>query len=301
MSPVAARLRLFEFERQLIEQFGLSEVDDAFYDAHARPELEQPESKPRQGHKTSEKIAECRTTKIVLWCPCCKTYYTVQAVCRDRLCPYCAKHRALRWSHRYKNIRLTWPVFITLTMIPDNDIAFSVDLALKSFAKIRRQFPALKRGIYALEIGYASSDEGKWRVHLHVLADCRWVDRGRLAAAWRSMTGAYVVDVKRVKGGLRSMVREVCKYTSKGVVESGGFSPDEQDEIGEAIRHRRLISAWGLRSYLDTEEISLHRLECPVCFSVLKYQCRILLSDYLSGKERGVYHDYPFEKVYDTS
>lgn len=53
--------------------------------------------------------------------------------------------------------------------------------------------------------------------HLHVLTTRRWIDQKWLSELWRRLTGAHIVDIRRVTNG-RMAASYVAKYLGKAPV-----------------------------------------------------------------------------------
>lgn len=188
--------------------------------------------------------------------------------CHSRFCRHCARARSMEWFHRLRDVHLQWPLLLTLTLIPGPDAGALVDLALRQFAELRRRVPRLRRGFYAVEV---KPNPAGWYVHLHVLADCVWVDRQTLLEHWHRLTRAKVVDVRRVhpdRDSHKSAVLEVVKYCTKA---PDGLTPAQVDYLSATTHGRRLVATWGSPSLLDTQETTWHQLVCPVCGSWVSF------------------------------
>ena len=199
----------------------------------------------------SAKVAACRTVKQVRRCPKCGESYAISVRCRSRWCPHCARVRSLKWYHAVDPDAFLFPSLVTLTLKAGPNLAALVALVLWAWPKWCRALK-VKRYVRAVEV--LPRPGGVWYVHLHALVDCVWLDRKLAASVWCALTGAHVLDVRRVstsKGVRAGAVREVVKYATKGV---DSLTPGQVDELGQACRGRHLVARAGCRcpSSLDT-------------------------------------------------
>lgn len=213
----------------------------------------------------SKRVADCGKANTVVRCPSCgkAETYAVPIRCRSRLCRHCARVRSMQWLAKMKGVRFTWPMLLTLTLRPGSDVAALLSLALKSFRILRRAVPALARGLYAVEV---NENAAGWYVHIHALVDCRWVYAGKVQAIWQQLTGASVLDVRRVKQhGFTGALLEVVKYVTKPTGSDSPLTAEQIDELGAAIHGRRLVATWGLSLNSILQETTAQRLVCPKC------------------------------------
>jgi len=138
--------------------------------------------------------------------------------------------------------RLVWLIersrpdkFMTLTANPrlyaEPNEAFR-DLNAKFALLIKR----LRRDTPDAEFEYLAvweRTQAGWP-HLHVLLRAPFIPQRRLSAEWRSLTGAYIVDVRAVDSAPRA-ARYMAKYLTKGTADpmpvrrwraSSGFLPE---------------------------------------------------------------------------
>lgn len=226
-------------------------------------------------------------------CPDGHGHYAAPHTCKNRLCPKCARRRHMELYHRYLPWVQTWkwPLHLVLTLRVSTDLKASIDLALSSFSKLRRSFPSLGRGIKSCEINPKGDTE--YYVHLHVLADCEWLDGESVGDAWKALTGSYVKKIRRVGPkwsngrSTEGALLEVTKYVSKGMSRKAGPLADLQAQaVYQSTYGRRLVTYWGLgedSSLLDTQEIKIF---CPVCGRALKYvgTLSIAMLNYYQGE-----------------
>jgi hypothetical protein len=174
----------------------------------------------------------------------------------------------MKWLHKVKPAAFDWPMLITLTLPPGPDGAGLVTLALDAWRKWHRTLGLTDCYIRAIEVKPHALG---YYVHLHALVDCVWLNVAQARGLWTSLTGAVVLDVKRVgrsDGHRAAAVREVVKYVTKA---PDALTPEQVDALGRITRGRRLVAARGCLSRLDTKETSgrIKRdsagLPCPHC------------------------------------
>ena len=155
------------------------------------------------------------------------------------------------WLHKVNPDAFGFPMLVTLTLPAGPDGKGLVGLMLQAF-KVWRRTLDVRRYLYAVEV--KPHPEGYY-VHLHALIDCVWLPMAQARGLWTSLTGAVVLDVRRVSqsdGGKRSAVREVVKYVTKA---PDALTPEQVDALGRVTRGRRLVAARGcVHSRLDTKE-----------------------------------------------
>lgn len=89
----------------------------------------------------------------------------------------------------------------------------------------------LQSGVYSVDVKQIGPDD--FNVHLHVLADAHYVPQAALASVWEDVSGAPVMDVRRIyqhRGGetVSSALMETMAYASK---------PPEFEELGDEIEY----------------------------------------------------------------
>lgn len=133
--------------------------------------------------------------------------------CRSWTCAECRPRRQkrLKWQARSGN-----PVtFITLTCNPachesPGDAARAMT---KAWRAARRAIEAHYKGKKGEYLTVVEATQKGWP-HLHVLTTRRWIDQAWLSFLWKSLTGAHVVDIRRVSNqGMAASY--VAKYLGK--------------------------------------------------------------------------------------
>lgn len=227
--------------------------------------------RPKEKPALIDQVKNCGQEVIAFKCRNGHGWYAVDKDCKARICVHCERARAMKAYHKYKAVKWRWPLHVVLTLAVGHDLPDLITLALSSWSEVRKHFPQLQKGVRSLEIMPKGADG--WYVHLHILADCEWIDGAALEAFWKALTGSYVKKIKRVGNKhsrgrvVADAVREVCKYVAKGL---GVLTDDEAYQIYVATFGRRLIHHWGMvgDSKLDTIET---KIVCKVCGEALIY------------------------------
>lgn len=102
----------------------------------------------------------------------------------------------------------------------------------------------LKGGIYGIDVKQKGPDE--WNVHLHVLADAHWIPQQALSATWADLTGAPVVDIRRIYGRAGEDVEGALLDTVGYACSAPEFESIE-DAVAymTAMKNRRFVQSFG--------------------------------------------------------
>lgn len=161
-------------------------------------------------------------------CCCCPLYVLtsgaklalVPGLCRDRLCPTCARRRSRDVFHRlHAEVgKMDAPRFITLTLRHKREPLFLTLARLRaSFRELRRSrlwSDSTAGGVYSIEVK-RNAETGCWHAHIHVIADGHFIAQARLSALWKIITGdSCVVDIRAIRSK-RDVAIYVTKYISK--------------------------------------------------------------------------------------
>jgi len=165
--------------------------------------------------------------------------------CRSRACPQCQRAAADLMVPGIQRLveSWKWPMLLTLTLRhdPDDDLRPQIDALLLGWKRLRRRgcCRPISGGVRVIEV---KRTDGGWHPHLHVLCDCRWLDRGEIAAAWSEVTGgSHVIDVRRIRGAA-----EAAAYVSKYVCKAPTFAdPLDLAEWMLSVKGLRLAAAFG--------------------------------------------------------
>lgn len=201
----------------------------------------------------------------VFWFTCKDCGYKTHKIsgCGKRTCSDCAKKRRAKliatygpWIKGFK-----WPVLITLTLKRVEFLSEGGERIVKAFHEVRRQkWWDATAGVWTME--YLKKPDG-WHVHLHCIADARWIDQKKLSAAWQGVTGdSFIVDVRRVRNRKIAML-EVLKYCTK----NAQLTSAEKDMVEMVLKGKRFINWFGLRPVLA--KAIKKDLPCPRCGGVM--------------------------------
>lgn len=173
----------------------------------------------------------------------------VASLCHDRFCLPCQRLHAhtvasnLQAACQGREIR-----FVTLTVRHSPEpLRGQMESLYAAFRRLRQRVwwrENVTGGAAFLEVTLSAGD-GCWHPHLHVLVEGRWLERSRLSAEWRAVTGdSFVVDVRRPRS-LDQTVSYVTKYVTKGLPTASLLDSDRLVELILAISGRRTILAFG--------------------------------------------------------
>jgi hypothetical protein len=129
--------------------------------------------------------------------------------CKTWGCSHCGPRRARRYKHSIRRVAedLKLQRFITLTLDPSRIEGDPVVYLRETFNKLRtylrRKYGCAPKYIAVLEF----HDNGK--PHLHVLVD-RFIEQAWLSAAWESVGGGRIVDIRFVD--LHRVSHYLAKY-----------------------------------------------------------------------------------------
>jgi len=169
--------------------------------------------------------------------------------CRRWGCRWCGQRKAFQLACKCE---LAKPErFITLTIDPKRwesprEAYDGTRRKLSDFAKEIRKIRGGFEYLRVLEVTKAG-----WP-HYHFLAKCPYIPQATLSKIWASLTGAVIVDVRRVenqKNVFRYVLKYLCKqtyipWTSRRVSWSRNFFPKPEDKTGRQnpfINRRRVI------------------------------------------------------------
>jgi len=170
--------------------------------------------------------------------------------CRDRYCVPCAAMRGRLLASNLLDAIGDRPIrMITLTLRSEagDPLKPLLDRLYQSFARLRRTAfwgEHVTGGAALLEIKFIGRTR-RWHPHLHILANGKFVPRGRLAGEWQRITGdSYIVDVRPVRDRGHA-AHYLTKYVSKPADPSASRSHDLLLELVRACHGRRLCSTFG--------------------------------------------------------
>ena len=170
--------------------------------------------------------------------------------CHDRFCLPCSRERANIIRHASLNYIRDKPNLSLITLgllITDAPLKKQLDRVSKCFKQLRTKAlwkKAVKGGMCTIEWKIAK-DGKNWNVHMHIIAETKYMPQPALAAAWFNITGdSYIVDVRRV-GARTGAVSYITKYVTKAADSQVVRSPAHLAEAIDAMNGRRLVSTFG--------------------------------------------------------
>lgn len=172
-----------------------------------------------------------------------------QCYCHDRLCTPCANSRSYNLSQALLHLIEEKPhTFITLTLCGKGEaLTELIDRLYKHFRALRLHplwAESVRGGAAFLEVKYNDKSQ-RWHPHLHIIADCNFINQGELSSVWRGITkDSFIVDIRKVRDSEVS-ARYVTKYASKPLNSSFANSPKLLDEAIVALKGRRLCLCFG--------------------------------------------------------
>lgn len=139
--------------------------------------------------------------------------------CNSWKCPKCAPRRVRKLKAQAASGNPD--TFLTLTVNPhvlDNP----TERAQRAIAGWRNLVKRIKRHYRYDKLEYLVVLEQTKRgePHLHILLRCKWIDQRWLSAQWLDLTGAKIVDIRRVKHA-RQVASYVAKYIAKAPARFG--------------------------------------------------------------------------------
>lgn len=155
--------------------------------------------------------------------------------CRRWGCKYCGQRKAFQLACRCEVAKPDR--FITLTVDPKHwatprDAYDGTRRKLSDFAKEIRKLRGRFEYLRVLEV------TKKGWPHYHFLAHCDYIPQSTLSKIWASLTGAVIVDVRRVEqktNVFRYVLKYLCKqayvpWTSRRVSWSKNFFPKPEEK-----------------------------------------------------------------------
>ena len=179
-------------------------------------------------------------------CGNCGHIADVPVYCGDRFCSVCSGPRRRRLIERLGAIIRAVPPkrsfkwrFITLTIPTSDDPGAALDILYKSFRRLRnRDF--WKRNV---EGGFSGAEitrsNGRWHVHIHVVAFARYIPQHDLVKLWKSVSPGKIVDIRLLPE--TTAVHYITKYITKQNL------PEEyRASASAALSNRRLYTSFGV-------------------------------------------------------
>jgi len=220
----------------------------------------------------AEKVKDCCNTFIGFIAVCCGDTVAFPCHCGHRLCPVCQGRRQRDLTDRLRFFlgKMQSPRHIVLTVKNVSHINKAYFNKLRGYLKKlrhRKIFQECRGGVYRFETSHNAKSK-TWHVHLHILADIRYLPRSGLSKEWCAITGgSWSVESKLLgtdSQSLESAVHEITKYFLK----AGQFLEDSDlvNEYLDTVSHMRLYEAFGFCRGLkyESEDSSFPDCACHV-------------------------------------
>lgn len=138
---------------------------------------------------------------------------TVPATCRRWACRECGPRNAHRLAGRIMATPGRRLLTLTLRPDPSRSLQEELDRANAAWRTLwkrigRLQGPRARGYVKVVELTAAGTP------HLHIIADCAYVSQAWLSATWDELTGAPIVDIRRVNSRA-GLSRYLAKYLTK--------------------------------------------------------------------------------------
>lgn len=216
-----------------------------------------------------ENLAKCGREEWFKTCEGCHDVTRFAYRCSMKFCPLCNWMISRRRSEIIKHwsLRVKQPKHIVLTA--RNAAVLSRDylrFVQKAFQRLRRQdiWEKVTGGCVSMEI----TNEGKgWHVHLHVLADVRWMPGNLLSIKWGELVGQDFAIVHVADAREHTYLNEVTKYVCKAS-QMAKWPAEEIAAFIGAVRGIRMFAPFGTLYKLQRElkrEIENDKPESKPC------------------------------------
>ena len=176
--------------------------------------------------------------------------YTVAGdLCHDRFCVPCANQRSRTIAANVRAlVQAGQARFRTLTFRAQlADLASTLRKAVSSFSRLRARklWKTTQAGGCAFIEVKRNRTFDTWNVHLHIIAQGRYIDQAQLSRAWQQITEtSFVVDVRFIKNA-DNVTRYVTKYASKPMDPTVTEHDEHLREAIKALSGRRLCTTFG--------------------------------------------------------
>lgn len=201
---------------------------------------------------------------IHIYCTSCGRWFNVPRPCHDRFCETCSTTRK-----RKVRSKLTWIVshlpyipgqkvrHIVLTIPNQQDLRNAHSLLVRSFRRLRQRKwfdTRVSGGAFTIEV---TGQPGSWHVHLHVLAQCRFLDVYRLSEIWSTCSTGRIVYVKNTPVG--TAINYVTAYLGKS-----GAPAAYHSQVSGAFKGLRLYNIFGSWHAVN-QSCPTYKYICPCC------------------------------------
>lgn len=222
----------------------------------------------------AQKWDDCGKKAIVL--QCCDNpdhLYMARYRCDLRICPRdgwrYAKKVLKRYKRRFKELlhqgRRQGKRFRFLTLTKKNAGQPLTQDGNREFGKqvgklIRRFYDG---AVCSIEVG------PQWNLHAHCIVFGNYEPQDKLSKTWLKITGnSKVVDIRRVKGGMKTLLKYILKYVSKPCHFD---RPEDYASYLKAIRGTRRVHSYGVLYGSTVTGVPKEKARCPQCGGELRY------------------------------
>ena len=169
--------------------------------------------------------------------------------CGDRFCKPCQKARAKIVGKNILKMTAGKSLsLVTLTLMPlGGSYSATLDHLLASFARLRstKFWRKVVAGGVAVVEATRGSHNDHWHIHLHAIAEAKFIDRIRLSKAWaKASKGSYIVHVAKISKPEKA-IKYVAAYATKGFSDEIYQYPNHLTECIRSLRGRRLLCTFG--------------------------------------------------------
>jgi hypothetical protein len=122
----------------------------------------------------------------------------------------------------------------------------------------------VRGGFYGIDV--KQTDDGRFNVHMHILADCPFLPQAALASAWDDQIGAPNVDIRRIdergEADEETALMEAIGYAAKAPEFE---NPADEAKYMTALKGVNLIQPFGnLHGNTPDAEVSLRCANCEL-------------------------------------
>jgi len=223
--------------------------------------------------KPAEALRTCHEKELLLCCSHCSATRYVVYKCGHRCCPICAyDNQRLRRIFAEAMLRdMEFPKLITLTIPTSSSSPRETIKYLRScFTKLRGRkiWDLVRGGCYQIECKF---NKGHWHIHMHILADAKYMPYQRLYSDWSDITGVQGVQT-HIKA---ARTKEERAYVVKYAVKADQFrsNPNLIVQWYEAVKGSRLFGTFGdwynakFEDLVDDTEYKAPHCVCESCGS----------------------------------
>lgn len=169
--------------------------------------------------------------------------------CNNRLCPLCARSRAIHVGAQVEDLvrAMKVPRHLVLTVKSgDRPLIEQLHNLRSWFAKFRRTSFWKKNvytGVYTIECTI-NERTGLWHPHIHCVFDGYYLPYKVVQHHWHEITGGSEIIWLEAVDNIQGMARELCKYIGKPQ-DAAHWTDMQLRAYAEAIHGQRLMQTFG--------------------------------------------------------